>query len=673
MQLGSVQARNIRTTAVWTPQIDRALKAGRLRVRSQGAWTMLAATFPFAVLGSAAWVALVRFTLLDLPQWPSLLFPIAWAAWFTVWLARKRVTMAQAARYLDRTLGLDERFTTYVELARRSRHKGKSLDKALVRSLYDDLQDYLRLGVPTLPPVFKSRVRPRLVAAAVVALLALAGAVSLPTGLDAVRAERAILRQTVAEQLSRIEALKAEIVARPGLSEDVKQAILGDLDRLAQQLDTPGINREEILAAVVDAQQKVRDISSTSTADFDGIMLAGQIVWARANAVQNSRAANPGSEIAAGQDEVLPDTLSPRDLGLAADAADFLAGYVPLLRPQQRVQVATSMERASQRAGTTDPQLVSHLNEAGANLRSAKEKEAQESLFGVAERFRAADQEYESAAAIENTLAKLDEGRQSISQAGKPPTKRGQVGFRRQSGGDSTDAASPAPGGQNADNTSADPEGAGGESSYNSSNVGQNAASFGGAQAGGQQGPPANGGQPGQQPSSGGGPPGGPDSEVAGGTAGGGQDDGGKGTLQGEITGPVGGAGGAISRVQNPAGIGDGGSSAPAQADSQPPDSEQVYVPAQGGAPPSTEGPSGAGQAAPESPNTDGLSGRVGEGAGGEETRGQTGAGSLMPIHTPYKEVIGQYAERATESLDRAYIPPDAKDYVREYFTQLGK
>ncbi|HYP19049.1 MAG TPA: hypothetical protein VEY08_03165 [Chloroflexia bacterium] len=644
-------------------------------MRSQRAWTMLAATFPFAVLGSAAWVALVRFTLLEVPQWPSLLFPLAWAAWFTFWLARKRVTTAQAARYLDHTLGLDERFTTYVELARRSRRKGRPLDKALARSLYDDLQDYLRLDVPTLPSVFKSRVRPQLVVAAIMTLLALAGAMSLPTGLDAVRAERATLRQTVAAQLGRIEALRAEIVSRPGLSEDVKQAILGDLDHLAQQLGMPDINREEILAAVADAQQKVRDISPTSTADFDGIMVAGQIVWARSNAVQNSRAASPGSEIAAGQDEVLPDSLSPRDLGLAADAAEFLAGYVPLLRPQQRVQVATSMERASQRAGTRDPQLVSHLNEAGANLRSStdKDKEAQDALFSVAERFRAADQEYESAAAIENTLAKLDEGRQSISQAGKPPTKRGQVGFRRQSGGDSTDAGAAAPGGQNADSAGADSEGAGSEPSYNSGNVGGNAASFGGVQAGGQQGPPANGGQPGQQPSSGGGPAGGPNSDVAGGTAGGGQDDGSQGTLQGEITGPVGGAGGAISRVQNPAGQGDGGSSAPAPVDSQPPDTEHVYVPAQDGAPPSAESSSGAGQAAPESPNTDGLSGRVGEGGGGEETRGQTGAGTLMPIHTPYKEVIGQYAERATESLDRAYIPPDAKDYVREYFTQLGK
>ncbi|HET6314248.1 MAG TPA: hypothetical protein VFH60_10450, partial [Chloroflexia bacterium] len=285
--------------------------------------------------------------------------------------------------------------------------------------------------------------------------------------------------------------------------------------------------------------------------------------------------------------------------------------------------------------------------------------------------FRAADQEYESAAAIENTLAKLDEGRQSISQAGKPPTKRGQVGFRRQSGGDSANSNEGAatPGGQDTGGAGADSEGADNTAPYNSSNVGGNAASFGG----GQPGSPANGGQPGQQPSSGGGPPGGPNSDVAGGTAGGGQDDGSKGTLQGEITGPVGGAGGAISRVQNPAGQGEGGSSAPASEDNPPPDNEQVYVPSQEGAPSSAEEPSVAGQAAPEPPNTDGLEGRVGEGGGGEERRGQSGPGTLAPIHTPYKEVIGQYAERATESLDRAYIPPDAKDYVREYFTQLGK
>jgi hypothetical protein len=39
----------------------------------------------------------------------------------------------------------------------------------------------------------------------------------------------------------------------------------------------------------------------------------------------------------------------------------------------------------------------------------------------------------------------------------------------------------------------------------------------------------------------------------------------------------------------------------------------------------------------------------------------------------PYREVLGQYAEQATRVLDQVYIPSDAKEYVKQYFTELGK
>jgi hypothetical protein len=44
-----------------------------------------------------------------------------------------------------------------------------------------------------------------------------------------------------------------------------------------------------------------------------------------------------------------------------------------------------------------------------------------------------------------------------------------------------------------------------------------------------------------------------------------------------------------------------------------------------------------------------------------------------VQVRVPYREVIGEYAEQATRMLDQIYIPSDAKEYVKEYFTQLGK
>jgi len=37
----------------------------------------------------------------------------------------------------------------------------------------------------------------------------------------------------------------------------------------------------------------------------------------------------------------------------------------------------------------------------------------------------------------------------------------------------------------------------------------------------------------------------------------------------------------------------------------------------------------------------------------------------------PYQEVYDEYARAAGEALDRGYIPPHLKSYVRDYFSEL--
>jgi hypothetical protein len=78
------------------------------------------------------------------------------------------------------------------------------------------------------------------------------------------------------------------------------------------------------------------------------------------------------------------------------------------------------------------------------------------------------------------------------------------------------------------------------------------------------------------------------------------------------------------------------------------------------------------GLSAPEQ-NGNSVSGRVGDGATEGARRGGPGLGTITTIRTPYNEVLGKYTEQATQALERAYVPPDAKEYVRDYFTALGK
>ena len=79
------------------------------------------------------------------------------------------------------------------------------------------------------------------------------------------------------------------------------------------------------------------------------------------------------------------------------------------------------------------------------------------------------------------------------------------------------------------------------------------------------------------------------------------------------------------------------------------------------------------GQGAPDAQHPDGIQGRGNAAGSGTPSPGQLGSGSLSEVRTPYKEVIGEYADMASRALDKTFVPADAKEYVRDYFTELGK
>ena len=102
-------------------ELDGALKLARKRLSRGRTLRSLFITFPVPVLAAAVWVALAKFTLLDLPWWPVLLAPLVWLPALGVWLARRPITRSKCARYLDTSLELDERMITCLELGARAR------------------------------------------------------------------------------------------------------------------------------------------------------------------------------------------------------------------------------------------------------------------------------------------------------------------------------------------------------------------------------------------------------------------------------------------------------------------------------------------------------------------------------------------------------------------------
>lgn len=66
------------------------------------------------------------------------------------------------------------------------------------------------------------------------------------------------------------------------------------------------------------------------------------------------------------------------------------------------------------------------------------------------------------------------------------------------------------------------------------------------------------------------------------------------------------------------------------------------------------------------------VQGQQGQGGSSQTQTGQdTLPGVSNPSMVPYQQVFPEYAEAASEALDRGYIPPHLKEFVRDYFSRL--
>lgn len=666
---GTKSSRNPRKREHWPTAFNTALRVGMRRVRGQRALVSLARWFFIPVAAAGLWIGVSRFTLLDLARWPAFAFVAAWLLGLLVWVNRLPVTPLQSAKYLDRALGLDARLATCIESARSQDPNKFSPQAFSIRfNMFSETVDLLAEKLGGLPSIFRVNLSPRNGVALAVALAALLAAIFLPTPLDAVRAERAELQATLAAQLQKIGSLRDDIMSRPNLSADVKQAIASDLSALEQKLLSPDLDRAAMLADLADAQQQLRRLSASSSSDFDPLVSAALSVQAG---------------VANNADWVPADARSQTDLGRAAEASDYVADATKGLTNVQRRSLGQFVDRAATQASAADPSLAADLSAASKALGDKDAQQSQTAFQSAAERFRQADKQQQTADAVDTALSSLDDSRQSIAQAGKPAVKKAQIGFGRRAAPQSTatpnasaqatSAQTPGSSGQTGDSN--DPTG------QQQSHIGNNMAAFGAPQSGGPQGS-RSGAQPGNpsgsNPGSGGQPAvtgagsGGGSGPSSGGGAGQ-SGSGGQGVFNGQINGPVGGANGAISQVQNPMGNGissDAQPSVPLTTTNR--DSEQVYIPSTGA---NTEQPQVAGNASPQSPDAQGLSGRAAQGETDPNGAKQAlpGPGALIPIRTPYTQIIGQYAQKATQALERAYIPSDAKQYVKDYFTALSQ
>jgi hypothetical protein len=645
---------------------------------------LVALSLPFLVLGVAVYIAVLRFTLTNLPGWPVLLAFVSWLVVVALWTRAQPVTSAEAARFIDRALGLDERVTTSIELINSARLVRSQAPRTGVHyALLADTAEALDERLDRLPTPFYFRWTRVNALAVVVSMLALVSTVVVPTQAEIVRGERSALVKAVQDQLAQVQVLRSELEANEHLSPDLKASILQELASLETTLQNTSLDQASAIATVADAEQRLRSLLQTPSADFDGLVAAAQLVWNAA--VQNL--------------EWEADTsIYTTDLGRASEASLFLSDNVKRMTPNAERRVSFSLERASSQASGREPELGQLLASASTAVRTRDHTPAVRALENASHKFAEANNQREDSVALENVLSQLNKGREQLAQAGRPQAKKAQVGFRRR--GPATGAANATPDLENFDsNEQASQSGTPGSQGISNFSgmgplVGENSvAAYGGSPSSdGAGGDPAKTGGEDGTTSPGSGPGGGTNGQEGGqsegsqqtsggGSAGGATSDSGEqGTLEGTINGPTGGTGGAISRVPNPSGSGNAtgteGSATPVPGEGEAPSGgDQVYVP--NGPEQGTEGRVTTSESPDDSsdePNTGGVGGRIGEGeSGGTETTEGTGEGGAVRVQTPYREVLAEYARQATEAIDRAYVPPDAKQYVKDYFSELGK
>ena len=249
------------------------------------------------------------------------------------------------------------------------------------------------------------------------ALLLLVGALLVPTPLDAVRAEQAILRHALDAQAQRLADLRADLATHPEISAATRDQMNSQLKSLEAQLRADYKDRSAALALIAGTEDKVRDLMpGVSSADFDDLIRAAQILQA-------------GASTAIGWDPA--STTGTTELSKAADALVYTKGILAGMTTVQSRAGASSMERAVPLAATKDEELAQALSTAATALRDRNIDKARAPLDTAVKRLLEDEKQQQSAQAVEQTLSKLEDARQTIAQAGAPTSTKSQVGFRR--------------------------------------------------------------------------------------------------------------------------------------------------------------------------------------------------------------------------------------------------
>lgn len=409
------------------------LKHFERRIRLYDGWLLLQRTVWLAALCAALILLAGRI-------WPI----EGWALWslipFAVWLLgiagyslfRPLSSMRTACR-VDAHLGLKERLSSSLELSSLSGQQNRAsaaYQGQLVTQLHQNALEIVQTIQPhrAFPLLWLKKPLYR-GAAFLTACLLLA---FLPNPMPAVLADRRAVEIEARHQAEKIEELQKEIEQSQNLSEEDKEELLRQLAELARQLRENSGSREEALANLSRVEEQ---LSQRLDANSAAQQAALEALAARLQELA-------GMDAAASED----------DLAAAAEALDQLSELAQSGDETQRQSLADNLAELSARASQSGNSSLAQALAAMADaVRSGSQSKASQAASAAQKALSQAKNNQARQAALQNTLAQLQNSRQSLcknSGTGKGQgqgTQQGQIAGS--GGGSKADVLPPSSGG----------------------------------------------------------------------------------------------------------------------------------------------------------------------------------------------------------------------------------
>ena len=529
------------------------------------------------------------------------------------WLRNLRTPVLTWSRAFDQQFGLRQRISTALEasdgaLAIKS-------DAIRVRLQQDASRVADSVDARKLLPL---RLSWRAGVTSLVLLAALALALALPNAQEQVLAAQNQFQQSLEQQAQQIEQAKQQIQQSKALTDAQKQQALQALNEAQTALNDPNTTPEKALAAINDAQSKLD-------------AMRDQEAQQRQADLQNA-----GESLAADElTNALANSLANQNFQQAAQQMRNLTSSQQgqSLTPEESQRVADQLDQLARQMQTSEPAMAQQLREAAEQMRQGNMAAAQQALEQAAQSLDQVQQTQQANQELQQAQSQAEAARQSVAQANQqvqqsqPSQQANPNNQNNQAGQNANTQANAAQATAQASSQAASQA-----ASQNSSQASSQQQSSQGQQGEGQQ---AGGQQPGQAENG---------SQLA--QAG----QAGQSGSPGESQGGVPGEGSTGTTTQG--GIAQGSSQQSGHSEDTGSENS-VYAPGRVG----NQG---------EQVVLDDPQGQVAPDPNGSKNTAPQGQSTV-----PYQAVYSDYAKSADEAIQKDEVPPELRDYVRDYFSSL--